>query len=66
MPKFAIVFNGVVMTVAEANPEWVNAQNIWIEAGAMLVAVDDSVSRGDLYDGTVFTKPPIQEVSNGQ
>ena len=66
MPKFAIVFNGVVMTVAEANPEWVNAQNIWIEAGATLVPVDDSVSRGDLYDGTVFTKPPIQEVSNGQ
>ena len=66
MPKFAIVYNGVVMTVAEANPEWVNAQNSWIEAGAMLVAVDDSVSRGDLYDGTVFSKPPIQEVSNGQ
>ena len=60
MPKFAIVFEGVVITVAEANPDWVNAQNSWIEAGAFLVPVDDSVSRGDLYDGTVFTKPPIQ------
>ena len=54
------------MTVAEANPDWVNAQNSWIEAGAFLVPVDDSVSRGDLYDGTVFTKPPIQEVIDGQ
>ena len=66
MPKFAIVYNGVVMTVAEANPDWVNAQNSWIEAGAFLVPVDDSVSRGDLYDGTVFSKPPIQEVIDGQ
>ena len=66
MPKFAIVYNGVVMTVAEANPDWVNAQNSWIEAGAFLVQVDDSVSRGDLYDGTVFSKPPIQEVIDGQ
>jgi len=48
------------MTVAEANPDWVNAQNSWIEAGAFLVPVDGSVSRGDLYDGTVFSKPPIQ------
>ena len=60
MPKYAVVFEGVVMTVAEANPDWVNAQNSWIEAGAFLVPVDDSVSRGDLYDGTVFSKPPIQ------
>ena len=60
MPKFAIVFEGVVITIAEANPDWVNSQNIWIEAGAFLVPVDDSVSRGDLYDGTVFSKPPIQ------
>lgn len=66
MPKYAVVFEGVVMTVAEANPDWVNAQNSWIEAGAFLVPVDDSVSRGDLYDGTVFTKPPIQEVIDGQ
>ena len=60
MPKFAIVFEGVVITIAEANPDWANSQNSWIEAGAFLVPVDDSVSRGDLYDGTVFTKPPIQ------
>ena len=66
MPKYAVVFEGVVMTVAEANPDWVNAQNSWIEAGAFLVPVDDSVSRGDLYDGTVFTKPPIQEVIDGK
>ena len=60
MPRYAVVFEGVVMTVAEANPDWVNAQNSWIEAGAFLVPVDDSVSRGDLYDGAVFSKPPIQ------
>lgn len=60
MPKFAIVFEGVVITIAEANPDWVNSQNSWIEAGAFLVPVDDSVSRGDLYDGTVFSKPPIE------
>ena len=60
MPKYAIVFEGVVVTVAEANPDWVNAQNSWIEKGAFLVQVDGSVSRGDLYDGTVFSKPPIQ------
>jgi hypothetical protein len=60
MPKYAIVIGGVVQTIAEANPGWVNAQNEWIEAGAFLIPVDDSVSRGDLYDGTVFSKPPIQ------
>jgi hypothetical protein len=59
MPKFAIIINGVVLTVAEANPNWVNAQNEWIEAGAVIVSVDDSVSRGDLYDGSTFSKPPI-------
>lgn len=60
MPKVAIVFEGVVITIAEANADWVNSQNSWIQAGAFLVPVDDSVSRGDLYDGTVFSKPPIQ------
>ena len=59
MPKFAIIINGVVLTVAEANQNWVNAQNDWIEAGAVIVSVDDSVSRGDLYDGSTFSKPPI-------
>jgi len=59
MPKYAIVINGVVRTIAEANPGWSNAENEWIEAGAVIVLVDDSVSRGDLYDGSTFSKPPI-------
>lgn len=61
MPKYAIIINGVVLTVAEANASWVNAQNEWIEAGAVIVPVDDSVSRGDLYDGSAFTKPTADQ-----
>ena len=59
MPKFAIILNGVVLTVAEANPNWVNEKNDWVTKGAVIVSVDDSVSRGDLYDGSTFSKPPI-------
>ena len=48
--RFAVIINGVVDHVLDA-PSGFSL------AGQTLVACADSVSRGDLYDGSAFTTP---------